>query len=169
MGLISDSAISDATPAAFFAKSGDPLDTAAIAAQLADAPVLDLIPGRRRGGVPARVQGRPPQGWPRSPAGDAPQGYDIVRNKSELENTPAWKAPKLLGSFSRPVPSPSATRSSRRVPSPPRGYGEAGDPGAAVQQQGLPARGGCRTRRQGRPQRTKASGCCARSTRWTKR
>ena len=27
------------------------------------------------------------------------KGYDIAQNKSELENTPAWRAPKLLGVF----------------------------------------------------------------------
>ena len=28
------------------------------------------------------------------------KGYDIAHNKSELENTPSWRAPKLLGIFS---------------------------------------------------------------------
>ncbi len=28
------------------------------------------------------------------------KGYDIARNKSESENTPAWRAPRLFGIFS---------------------------------------------------------------------
>jgi alkaline phosphatase len=99
VGLVTDSAISDPTPAAFFAKSGDPLDASAIVAQLADAPVLDVILG---GGeaefLPEHKEGR------RKDGRDLMlelrrKGYDIARNKSEMENTPVWRAPKLLGIF----------------------------------------------------------------------
>ena len=99
VGLVSDSAISDPTPAAFFAKLGDPLDTATIVAQLADAPVLDVILGGGEADfLPELKEGRRKDGRDLM-LEMRRKGYDIVRNKSELENTPAWKAPKLLGIF----------------------------------------------------------------------
>lgn len=100
VGLISDSSISDPTPAAFFAKSGDPLDTQAIVAQLADTPVLDVILG---GGeaefLPEHKEGRRKDGRDLM-LEMRRKGYDIARNKSELENTPAYRQPRLLGIFS---------------------------------------------------------------------
>ena len=99
VGLVTDGAVSDPTPAAFFAKSSDPLDAAAIVAQLADEPVLDVILG---GGeaefLPEHKDGHRKDGRDLM-LEMRRKGYDIARNSSELENPPVWRAPKLLGIF----------------------------------------------------------------------
>lgn len=99
-GLVSNNSLTDATAAAFFAGTADPLDTAAIARDLAESSDInvllgggggDLLPdfkeGRRRDGRDLILEMRN-------------RGYDIVRNRQELENTPQWRAPKVLGIFS---------------------------------------------------------------------
>lgn len=99
VGLVTDSAVSDTTPAVFFAKSGDPFDTQSIVAQLADAPVLDVILGGGEADfLPEHKEGRRKDG--RDLMLEMRQkGYDIARSKSEMESTPSWRAPKLLGIF----------------------------------------------------------------------
>lgn len=99
-GLVTNAAISDTTPAAFYAKSGNPQDSETIAAQLVDAANIDVMLG---GGLadflPEHKEGR------RKDGRDLllemrRKGYDIAQNKSEMENTPSWRAPRLLGVFS---------------------------------------------------------------------
>ncbi len=100
-GIISNSSLTDATAAAFYARTTDPLDYQSIGLQLAekaDVNVLfgggaaDFLPetrdGRRKDGRDLILEMRN-------------KGYDIVRNKQEMENTPLWRAPKILGLFSR--------------------------------------------------------------------
>jgi alkaline phosphatase len=99
VGLVTDSSVADPTMAVFFAKSTNPQDASAIVAQLADKPVLDVILGggeadflpEHKDGL--RKDGRDLMLEMRR------KGYDIARNKSELESTPSWKPPKLLGIF----------------------------------------------------------------------
>ena len=99
-GLISNAAISDTTPAAFYARTGNPQDAQDIAAQLVEAGNIDVIFGG--GGadfVPEHKEGR------RKDGRDLllemrRKGYEIAQNKSEMENTPSWRAPRLLGIFS---------------------------------------------------------------------
>lgn len=99
-GIVSNVSLTGPTVAAFYAKTSDPTDYDAIARQLvenADINVLlgggagDFIPdfkeGRRKDGRDLILEMRN-------------KGYDIVRNKSELESTPIWRAPKILGLFS---------------------------------------------------------------------
>ncbi len=98
-GLVSNAALTDATAAAFYAKTGDPLDYEEIGRQLTESSInvllggggADLLPdlkeGRRKDGRDLLLEMRN-------------RGYDIVRNKSELTNTPDWRAPKVLGIFS---------------------------------------------------------------------
>jgi alkaline phosphatase len=99
-GLVTNAAISDTTPAAFYARSGNPQDSETIAAQLVDAANIDVMlgggladflpehkEGRRKDGRDLLLQMRR-------------KGYDIAQNKSEMENTPSWRAPRLLGVFS---------------------------------------------------------------------
>ncbi|MFZ4777183.1 MAG: alkaline phosphatase [Terrimicrobiaceae bacterium] len=99
-GLISNTSLTDATAAAFYARTTDPLDYQGIGSQLAekaDVNVLfgggagDFLPdtrdGRRKDGRDLILEMRN-------------KGYDIVRNKQEMENTPLWRAPKILGLFS---------------------------------------------------------------------
>jgi alkaline phosphatase len=99
-GLITNAAISDTTPAAFYAKSGNPQDSETIAAQLVETANIDVVLGGGQADfLPEHQQGR------RKDGRDLllemrRKGYDIAQNKSELENTPAWRAPKLLGVFS---------------------------------------------------------------------
>jgi alkaline phosphatase len=99
-GLVSNAAISDTTPAAFFARTGNPQDSQDIAAQLVDAGNIDVILGGGQADfLPEHKEGR------RKDGRDLliemrRKGYDIAENKSELENIPSWRAPKLLGIFS---------------------------------------------------------------------
>jgi alkaline phosphatase len=98
-GLISNAAISDTTPAAFYARTGNPQDSQDIAAQLMDAGNVDVILGGGEADfLPEHKEGR------RKDGRDLllelrRKGYDIARNKSEMENTPSWRAPRLLGIF----------------------------------------------------------------------
>jgi alkaline phosphatase len=99
-GIVSNASITDATAAAFYAKSPDPLDYQNLARQLvegADVSVLlggggaDMLPDSKGG---RRTDGRDLILEMRN------QGYDIVRNQAELESTPSWRTPKTLGLFS---------------------------------------------------------------------
>lgn len=99
-GIVSNTSLTDATAAAFYAGTSDPLDFETIGRDLAeksDINVLlgggaaDLLPdskeGRRRDGRDLILEMRN-------------RGYDIVRTRQELESTPRWRAPKVLGLFS---------------------------------------------------------------------
>lgn len=99
VGLVTDGAVSDITPSVFYAKSRDPLDTAGIVAQLADAPLLDVILGGGEADFLPELKGGHRKDGRDLMLEMRRNGYDIVRNKSELENTPSWRAPKLLGVF----------------------------------------------------------------------
>ncbi len=100
VGLVSNASISDTTPAVFYAKTGDPHDSLKIAAQLVDSSNLDVILGGGEADfLPEHKDGRRGDGRDLMLEMRG-KGFDIVRNKSELENTPAWKVPKLLGVFS---------------------------------------------------------------------
>ena len=99
-GIVSNTSLTGATAAAFYTATPDPLDFEAIGRDLAeksDISVLlgggagDLLPdskdGRRRDGRDLILEMRN-------------RGYDIVRNRQEMENTPRWRSPKVLGLFS---------------------------------------------------------------------
>ncbi len=99
-GIVSNNSLTDATPAAFYAKTSDPLDFQALALQLAETSdvnvflgggTADFLPdtkdGRRKDGRDLILEMRN-------------RGYDIVRNRQEMESTPLWRAPKVLGLFS---------------------------------------------------------------------
>jgi len=98
-GIVSNTSLTDATSAAFYARTADPLDFQSIGLQLvesADINVLlgggaaDFLPetkdGRRKDGRDLMLEMRN-------------KGYDIVRNQQEMESTPLWRAPKVLGLF----------------------------------------------------------------------
>jgi len=99
-GIVSNTALTDAIAAAFYAKTSDPLDFQAIGLQLAEASdvnvllgggAADFLPdskdGRRKDGRDLILEMRN-------------KGYDIVRNQQEMESTPIWRTPKVLGLFS---------------------------------------------------------------------
>ena len=99
-GIVSNASITDATAAAFYAETPDPLDYPVIARQLVESQGVDVIMG---GGAADFVSDG--QGGRRNDARDLIQemrdkGYDVVRSESELEGTPSWRSPKTLGLFS---------------------------------------------------------------------
>lgn len=101
VGLISNASLTDITPAAFYARTDDPHNHDNLALQLVQNASFDVILG---GGemdlLPEHKNGRRKDG--RDLLLEMRQkGFDIVRSKAELENTPAWRAPKLLGIFAK--------------------------------------------------------------------
>lgn len=100
VGLVSNVAVTDAGPAAFYASTADPYDSGGIALQLAASSGFDVLMG---GGaadfVPEHKGGRRTDG--RDLMIEMRQaGYDVVRGRGELTSTPRWRAPRLLGLFS---------------------------------------------------------------------
>ena len=98
-GLVSDTPLTDATAAAFFARASDARDPAAIALQLLE----DGMPDVMLGGGSAQLVPQE-QGGVRRDGRDLllemrQRGFDIARTKSELESTPGWRAPQLFGIF----------------------------------------------------------------------
>jgi len=98
-GLASNVPLTTPATAAFFAPGFDPRDTDALTAHLLEQAPVDLLLGG--GGtqlVPAAQGGARQDG--RDLLLEARQrGYDIVRNREELESTPGWRAPRLFGVF----------------------------------------------------------------------
>ncbi len=100
VGLVANVALTDAGPAAFYASTSDPFDGGAIALELIGSEGFDVVFG---GGaadfIPEHKGGRREDG--RDLTLELRQlGYDVVRTKSELEETPLWRAPKIAGIFS---------------------------------------------------------------------
>ena len=98
-GLITNAQITDPTTAAFYAHSNDSADQDGIARALTEASNIDVVMG---GGVArflpdtkagARQDGRDLLLELRR------NGYDIVKNRAELEGIPAWRRAKLFGAF----------------------------------------------------------------------
>lgn len=98
-GLVANTPLTEPAVAAFYARATDTGDPGALALQLLedDAPDIllagggaQLIPqdqgGSRRDGRDLLLEMRQ-------------RGFDIVRNKAELENTPGWRAPRTFGIF----------------------------------------------------------------------
>ena len=99
-GLVSNASLTDATAAAFYAKTSDPLDHTTIARQLAENPNIDvLLGGGAADFLPEEKEGRRQDG--RDLIREMQEkNYDIVRTEAELERTPLWRSPKTLGLFS---------------------------------------------------------------------
>jgi len=100
VGLVTKSSLSDPAVAAFFAHTQNPKDAQTIAAQLVDAANIDVILGGGEADfLPELKEGH------RNDGRDLMlemrrKGYDLARNKSELESTPLFHPPKLFGVFS---------------------------------------------------------------------
>jgi alkaline phosphatase len=99
-GIVSNASITDATAAAFYAGTSDPLDYPVIARQLAEGQGVDVILG---GGAADFLPQA--QGGRRSDARDlaremGEKGYDVVRSEVDLEGIPSWRSPKTIGLFS---------------------------------------------------------------------
>jgi alkaline phosphatase len=98
-GLVSDTPLTDATAAAFFARASDARDPEALALQLLEDGMPDVMLGG--GGALLTPQ---QQGGMRRDGRDLllemrQRGFDIARTKAELESTPGWRAPQLFGVF----------------------------------------------------------------------
>ena len=98
-GLVSDTPLTEPATAAFFARASDARDAEALAVQLMEESAPDVMLG---GGGALLAPGA--QGGARRDGRDLllemrQRGFDIVRNKAELESTPGWRAPKLFGVF----------------------------------------------------------------------
>ncbi|MFM7373943.1 MAG: alkaline phosphatase, partial [Chthoniobacterales bacterium] len=96
-GLVSDTPLTDATAAAFFARASDARDPSSIALQLLEEGMPDVMLG---GGSAQLIPQE--QGGARRDGRDLllemrQRGFDIARTKSELESTPGWRAPQLFG------------------------------------------------------------------------
>jgi alkaline phosphatase len=98
-GLVANSPLSNPATAAFFAPGFDPQETDRLTAHLLDhAPFELLLGGGGRQFVPAAQGGERQDG--RDLLLEARQlGYDIVRTREELENTPGWRSPQVFGVF----------------------------------------------------------------------
>ena len=100
VGLITNVAIADTSPAAFYARTPNPQDAQEITNQLVEAANIDVILGGGQADfLPEHKEGRRVDGRDLI-IEMRRKGYDIAQNKSELENTPSWRAPRLLGIFS---------------------------------------------------------------------
>ena len=98
-GLVSDTPLTDAAAAAFFARASDGRDPEALALQLLEDGMPDVMLGG--GGALLTPQ---QQGGARRDGRDLllemrQRGFDIARTKAELESTPGWRAPQLFGVF----------------------------------------------------------------------
>jgi alkaline phosphatase len=99
-GLITDTKLTDPTSAAFYAHPPESSDAEKIAAEFVDRGNIDIAMG---GGA---AQFLPiAKGGERQDTRDLllelrGNGFDIVRNRAELDAVPAWRRPKLVGVFS---------------------------------------------------------------------
>lgn len=98
-GLVSDTPLTDAAAAAFFARASDARDPEALALQLLEEGMPEVMLGG--GGALLTPQ---QQGGARRDGRDLllemrQRGFDIARTKAELESTPGWRAPQLFGVF----------------------------------------------------------------------
>ena len=98
-GIVTNAQITDPTAAAFYAHSNDGADSDGIARTLTDASNIDLVMG---GGIARFLPDT--KGGERQDGRDLllelrRNGYDIVKNKAELEGIPAWRSAKLFGAF----------------------------------------------------------------------
>ena len=100
-GLVTNTALTDAATAAFYAKTDNPLDHLELARQLVDDVDLSLVLGGGEASfLPeskdgSRTDGRDLMLELRK------QGYDIVRSEADLTRTPAWQFPRVFGMFGR--------------------------------------------------------------------
>ena len=98
-GIVTDGRITDATAAAFYARRSPPNDPEALALELAETAKIDVVAG-----------GGSAEFLPQDKGGHRTNGRDlllemrrngteIARTKTDLEAIPAWRRPKVFGSF----------------------------------------------------------------------
>jgi alkaline phosphatase len=98
-GLVSNASLTDATPAAFYASTSDPLDYMTISRQLAENPTIDILLGGGAADFLPTLQGGRRQDGRDLLQEMRDRGYDVALTPAELEQTPRWRSPKTLGLF----------------------------------------------------------------------
>jgi len=98
-GLVSDTPLTDATAAAFFARASDARDPSSIALQLLEDGMPDVMLGGGSAQLVPQEQGGARRDGRNLLLEMRQRGFDIARSKSELESTPGWRAPQLFGVF----------------------------------------------------------------------
>ena len=98
-GLVSNASLTDATPAAFYASTSDPLDYMTISRQLAENPTIDILLGGGAADFLPTLQGGRRQDGRDLLQEMRERGYDVALTQTELEQTPRWRSPKTLGLF----------------------------------------------------------------------
>jgi alkaline phosphatase len=99
IGLVTNSRLTNATCAAFYAHTTDPGDEDNLAVQLVTNGKIDIALG---GGAAQFLPEK--KGGERQDERDLLQqlrrnGFDIVRTRAQLDTVPAWRRPKLFGVF----------------------------------------------------------------------
>lgn len=99
-GLVTDGRATDATATAFLALQSEPNDRTALAQEIVEHSPIDVF----LGGGSAEFLPQEKGGY-RSDGRDLllelrRNGSEVVRTKAELEAVPAWRRPKVFGSFS---------------------------------------------------------------------
>lgn len=97
--LVTNGALYDSAPAAFYGHAQGNIDPDKLVAQLAGASSIQLLVG----GGAARFLPESKEGW-RKDGRDLliemrQKGYQIIRSRQELEDTPGWTFPKILALF----------------------------------------------------------------------
>jgi alkaline phosphatase len=100
IGVVTNASLTDPTLAAFYAKSTDPDDRQSLAAQLVAANLDLLLGGGSDDFLPEAKEGK------RTDGRDLvlefrKRGYDVVRDRNELLDVPAWRLPRVFGVFRR--------------------------------------------------------------------
>jgi alkaline phosphatase len=99
-GLVTDGKLTAPTNAAFYAHPVDPNDVDSIAAEFVDRGKIDIAMGGGAAGFLPSTKGGERQDGRDLLFELRRNGFDIVRNRTELEAIPAWRRPKLFGAFS---------------------------------------------------------------------
>ena len=98
IGLITDGSLTNATCAPFYAHTNNATDREQIARQYVEGGKIDIGLGMSAGDfLPVAKQGR--QDNRDLLLELRGNGFDIVRNRAELEAIPVWRRPKLFGAF----------------------------------------------------------------------
>src|SRR6266478_4168379 len=99
-GLVTDGKLTAPTNAAFYAHPVDPNDVDSIAAEFVDRGKIDIAMGGGAAGFLPSTKGGERQDGRDLLFELRRNGFDILRNRTELEAIPAWRRPKLFGAFS---------------------------------------------------------------------
>src|SRR5205809_1228685 len=98
-GLVTDVKVTDPTSAAFYAHPADPYDVEKIATEFVDGGKIDIAMGGGAGQFLPATKGGERQDGRDLLLELRGNGFDIVRTRAELETVPAWRRPKLFGTF----------------------------------------------------------------------